>query len=580
MPSLAMPSPAMPSRTLPSLAAAALALVLLATGCGEAGGRTGSATFQADDDWSLRSERSGFEETASHEEVVAYLEQAARSHPSLHLTRFGYTNEGRMLPLLVAGPVEDATPETVRAASGEGDIPVVYLQGGIHSGEAAGKEGLLRLVRELAHDERPAVFDELILLIGPIYNADGNERIDLGNRPRQHGPIGGMGTRANAQGLDLNRDQMKLDSPEARSLAGLMTAYDPHVIVDLHTTNGTRHAYHLTYSPPLHPATPEPIDALLRDELLPAATEGVESEHGWHFYHYGNVSTRDGERAWFTFDHRPRFVTNYAGLRNRMGVLSEAYSYATFEDRILASERFVDEILEWTRENGERVIRTVREEDTRDLRGMQIAVRGGFPEEAETHPILMGAVEEEAHPYTGEAILRRLDVVEEEPMAAFIAFVGTEQETVPDAYLVPRDLDDVIDRLRAHGVQIEEPGAEPWPEGEMQRFAIQTIDVSEQPFQGRNEVVVEGAWEPVAPAGAADPAAGAADPAAAPADPAAARESGEWLLVPMDQPLARLAFLLLEPRADDGLLNWGLMEGRVEAGGEYPLRRVLGEREQ
>jgi murein tripeptide amidase MpaA len=58
-----------------------------------------------------------------------------------------------------------------------------------------------------------------VLLVAPIFNADGNERVALGNRPHQHGPVGGMGTRANAQGLNINRDFSKLETPEARSQA-------------------------------------------------------------------------------------------------------------------------------------------------------------------------------------------------------------------------------------------------------------------------------------------------------------------------------------------------------------------------
>jgi murein tripeptide amidase MpaA len=59
-----------------------------------------------------------------------------------------------------------------------------------------------------------------VLLVGPIYNADGNEAVDLGIARGSTVRWEGMGTRPNAQGLDLNRDQMKLDSPEGRRWPG------------------------------------------------------------------------------------------------------------------------------------------------------------------------------------------------------------------------------------------------------------------------------------------------------------------------------------------------------------------------
>ena len=121
------------------------------------------------------------------------------------------------------------------------------------------------LLRDLLAGQHREWRESMVLLIAPVYNADGNERVTLTNRGRQHGPIGGMGQRPNAQGYDLNRDHMKLDSPEARSVARLLSEYDPQVAIDLHTTNGTRHAYHITYSPPLHPNTPAGIDDFLRE---------------------------------------------------------------------------------------------------------------------------------------------------------------------------------------------------------------------------------------------------------------------------------------------------------------------------
>ncbi len=526
-----------------ALLATAAAFVLVSA-CSEVGSERRGGF-----DEPIRPELTDFAETSSYEDVMEYARLAHAASPWLHLKTFGYSNEGRPLPLLVAGRVDDAGAESVRAA----DRPVILLLGNIHAGEVAGKEALLRLLRRIASGEVEPWLSDLVLLIAPVYNADGNERVDLGNRPRQYGPFGGMGTRANAQGLNLNRDQMKLDAPEARALARLLTEYDPEVIVDLHTTNGTRHAYHLTYAPPLHPATPREVDALLREGLLPDVTAQIEDDYGWHFWHYGNVGGGGGARGWYTFDHRPRFVTNYAGLRNRIGILSEAYSYASFEDRILATERFVDGILEWVQVNAELVRSVAREADASDLRGTLLPVRAGFPAEGDPVTILMGDVVEESHPWTGRPVLLRTDDVFPEEMPAFIRFEGTASAEVPAAYLVPADQVAVIDRLRAHGIRLEGGGASI---GEAQAFRVDVVDRSESLFEGRNEVRVEGSWVAAGLVSGGD-----------------ALLEADHVRVPMDQPLARLAFQLLEPRADDGFLNWGIFEGYAE-GEAFPLLRV------
>jgi hypothetical protein len=225
------------------------------------------------------------------------------------------------------------------------------------------------------------------------------------NRPRQHGPVAGRGVRPNAQGLDLNRDHTKLESPEARGLVAMLTAYDPHVIVDLHTTNGTYHGYHLTYAPPLHPNTPVEIDRILRGEWLPQVTELVRQEQGWLMYYYGNVpSAEDGNantpRGWYSYDHRPRFGTQYAGLRNRFGILSEAYAYLTFEQRVKVTADFVDATLGWTYANATRIRQVTAAADAEDVRGRPLALTARMRQTGET-TILMGEVVEEASRWMG-----------------------------------------------------------------------------------------------------------------------------------------------------------------------------------
>ena len=118
----------------------------------------------------------------------------------------------------------------------------------------------------------------MVLLVNPNYNADGNEKVTLTSRGFQHGPIGGQGTRANAQGFNINRDDIKLETPEARSMVRLLNDFDPHVMIDLHTTNGSRHAYHLTYETPNNPAVDPAIVARTREWL--AAVTKADQEQG------------------------------------------------------------------------------------------------------------------------------------------------------------------------------------------------------------------------------------------------------------------------------------------------------------
>ncbi|MBM3790713.1 MAG: peptidase M14, partial [Acidobacteria bacterium] len=306
-------------RTMP--AAALTLLILLASPTARAQRNVPPSL----EDLETRPERTGFAETSRYQDVMEFLRAVAAASPDIHLTTFGYSFEGRPLPLAVVGRVKDAGPDAVRAAG----KTRVYIQGNIHAGEVEGKEACLELLRAIARKQHEDWLESMILLVGPIYNPDGNERVNLTNRGSQHGPIGGMGQRATAQNYDLNRDHTKLDAPESRSLAQMFGLYDPHLAVDLHTTNGTVHAYHLTYAPPLHPATAPEVTDFLRKGLLPAVTRAIREKDGWDFYFYGNVPGGRGgaaaERAWHTTEPTPRYSANYFGLRNRMGILSEAF---------------------------------------------------------------------------------------------------------------------------------------------------------------------------------------------------------------------------------------------------------------
>jgi len=490
-----------------------------------------------------RAEATDFVETSSYDDILTFLAALNSASPELHVGAFGYSYEGRRLPLVIWG-APTPTAEAVRA-SGK---TRVLVMANIHAGEVEGKDASLQLLREISRGGHAAWRDSLVLLVAPIYNADGNERIRLDNRPFQLGPIGGMGQRPNAQGLDLNRDYMKLESPEARSLVRLFAEFDPHVVIDLHATNGTHHGYHLTYSPPLNPGTDPAIVEFARGRWLPAVT--AELEPDWSTWHYGNLPRDEGIEAgegWYTFSAQPRFGNNYAGLRNRFGLLSEAYAYLPFEDRIEVTRRFVESLLDFAAAHAGEIRRRTGDADARDLTGIELPVRAEYDCGPEVE-ILMGEVEALRHPYTGETMLRRLPLQRPESMADCAAFRGIETSRVPAAWLIPPGLEPAIELLTAHGIRwhaLSEPLA---MDGEA--FTIRGSSRAEREFQGHRERTLEGHWEP-----------------------ATATLPAGTVVVPSAQPLGRLAFYLLDPRSDDGLVAWNVLDEALEGVSSYPILR-------
>ncbi|MDQ3011373.1 MAG: hypothetical protein M3X11_11800, partial [Acidobacteriota bacterium] len=282
-----------------------------------------------------RAELTNYEETSRYEDVMQFIAALQKQTDKLRVESFGKSGEGRDLPLMIFADPPISQPRQAR----DSGKPIVFIQANIHAGEVEGKEAMLHLSRRIANGDLRMLLSKLIILVAPIYNADGNENFSLANRTAQNGPIGGVGTRENGKGMDLNRDYMKLETPEANALINLFNRWDPHLTVDLHTTNGSYHGYHLTYAPTLNPNADARLIAFERGKMLPAITRTLLKTHKFRTYHYGNFATkermnreldtfemqRSGKEAqpatgveskpetkiWRTFDHRPRFGNNY-----------------------------------------------------------------------------------------------------------------------------------------------------------------------------------------------------------------------------------------------------------------------------
>jgi hypothetical protein len=521
-------------------------------------------------DLRTRAETSNYEETSTYADVMRIVKAVASASPLARYQTYGKTEEGREMPLLILSEPAVESPEAARKLG----RPIVFIQGNIHAGEVEGKEAALILARRLTQGDLRPILKQLVILIAPIYNADGNEKFDVQNRTAQYGPVAGVGTRENSKGLDLNRDHMKLDSVEARAFVGLMNRWDPHVGMDLHTTNGSYHGYHLTYAPTLNPNADARMISLAREVVLPAIQQAVLKKHKFRTYYYGNFARESGGQAgprvdpanpgdttWRTFDHRPRFNNNYLGLRNRLAILSEAYSYLDFRGRVRATEVFVEEALNTIVANASRITTLTAQLDNETKtyatgKGPALGVDFRFAALPAPVDILIGDVEKKPNPRSGREMLAMTDMAVPVKMKDYGLFEPTRTVSMPRGWLIPRAHVEssayaaAIERLRLHGVQVQRVTDD--TEVAVERFVIATYTRAPKPFQNRYEARLTGKHE-------------------------TAKLSAQQgaLFIPANQPLARLAFYLLEPESDDGLTNWNFLDAYLAPGKVYPIYKLM-----
>ncbi|HUX33328.1 MAG TPA: M14 family metallopeptidase [Gemmatimonadaceae bacterium] len=506
-----------------------------------------------------RAERTNFMETSHYADVIAFIDSLKLLEKDQIATGvIGKTSEGREIPYVVASrPLVHTAAEAQRL-----NRPIVYVQADIHAGEVEGKEAMLAMLRELTDDKDPNVLDSLVLVVVPIYNADGNEMFgpQETRRPAQDGPEL-VGQRANGQGLDLNRDYIKADAPETQASLRMFDAWDPDVFVDLHTTDGTYHGYALTYAASLSPAA-KFTGPFTMDTLLPAVRRNLLARERIQTFDYGNVESPDGgPRGWYTYDARPRYGTNYYGLRGRISVLSEAYSHDPFRTRIASTYAFVGELLSLIAANKEEIVDVAHEADRKTIAG------GTTPSDA---PFVSLRAEYTQHPEYADIILedlaklpdsteklpgvkrgyRRIGKFHTERMPVYDRFQSTLDRRMPVAYAFGADQKPLVDRLRLHGIFVEQLVDSLNVAAE--RFAIDSLIRNPQEYQGHHEERLEGLWTPLA--------------VTLPAGTYVVREA---------QPLAILAMYLLEPESDDGFTTWNVMDDWIGPGRDYPVLRIV-----
>lgn len=150
----------------------------------------------------------------NYQEMMQFIDSLKIQHPNLLSIQFiGESQLGKKIPMVL-----------LSNANGKEKLKV-WFQGGLHGNEMASTECVLYLMEQVLADPKLIyLLDKIDLMVVPMANIDGYEKQD----------------RYAANGLDLNRDQTKLNIKESIFLKQSFSDFNPHVAIDFHEYNPFR----------------------------------------------------------------------------------------------------------------------------------------------------------------------------------------------------------------------------------------------------------------------------------------------------------------------------------------------------
>ncbi len=488
------------------------------------------------DGWDTHFETSGGRETCRYDRTMDYCRRLASASPWLHVTRFGISPQGRDLILLIA----DRDGDFTSTASREAGKAVLLLQAGIHAGEIDGKDAGLMLMRDIAVRRTcPELLDHLTILFMPIFNVDGHERFGPHNRANQNGPVE-MGWRVTAQGYNLNRDYLKADAPEMRAWLALFADWLPDFLIDSHVSDGADFRYVVMYGLELGGNLDPGLTDWTRDVYRDGLADAMAAD-GYPIMPYGGFrrrhDPRSGIRVWSS---GPRYSHGYAAIQNRPALLLETHMFKDYKTRVDATYHVFRHTAEILNRDHERLLGAVADADRRAanaaFREAPLPLRLSVDESDSTSMNFLGYEYEFVDSeITGERYPVYSDVPADFEIPIFDKCTAALEVRLPEAYFIPPEWTEVIDRLALHGVAMRRLSQPAVLRVSSARFAA--VSWREQPFEGRHTL----------------------EYTAEPLDEVRTYPRGT-VVVDMNQRASRVAAHALAPEAPDALIRWGFFD--------------------
>ena len=514
-------------------------------------GKSESLIAKPGNTWITPAEKSNFIVTPGYDETMNWFKKLTAASPLLTMVSIGKSVEGRDIYMIIA-----STEKNISAVSLKNSVkPLMLAQAGIHSGEIDGKDAGMMLLRDIAFGNKKILLDKVNFLFVPILSVDAHERSSPYNRPNQRGPQN-QGWRTNAQNLNLNRDYAKLDTKEIRAVIKVINDYDPVLYMDIHVTDGADYQYDITfgglgqqgYSPSISHwletvYKPYADKDLIANGHIPGPLLNAYNEKD---FSQGNIVTTGG----------PRFSDSYGDLRHLAAILVENHSLKPYKQRVLGTYILLEGTLKLLATEGQS-LKKITETD-KAARAAKIPLAWKIPQMKNTI-----SVDSKFSELNNDTIITAPDSLNFLAIASvthkstvtnsdYVEWLGkpTTMKIVnyrstepfdwierPKGYWVPAACNDVIERLKLHGIKmtiITEAREINVDMYRVRNYKFEDDNHIVQPFEGHMQVNGSTKSETRKQLFAAGSA-----------------------YISTDQPLGDLAIVLLEPTSKDSFFSWG-----------------------
>lgn len=472
-------------------------------------------------------------QTPTYAEVMDYYRYADSISPYMHLQEGGLTDAGIPLHVLVIDGDQQFTAASARSRN----KMILLINNGIHPGEPDGVDACLQLVDRLLHAENPeTMLADLLICIIPMYNIDGALNRNSTTRVNQNGPEA-YGFRGNARNYDLNRDFIKADSRNAIAFAGIYTQFYPDVFIDTHVSNGADYQHVITLIPTLS-AKLSPHQQVYMDEyMLPELYAKMQTK-GYPMCPYVNTIEETPDDGLLAFHDRPRYSTGYAALFNAIGFMPETHMLKPYPQRVASTLAFIESVMETMVKQKTYITQTreIADKYQMEKRDMYLDYTPDMKEHSTFE--FMGYVA--AYKPSDVSGLPRLYYDRNQPYTKEIPYYNKYKPTtsvrIPEAYIVPQAWVEIIEKLKANRVHMEQLTADTLITATT--YYITKFETGDYPYEGHyfhNQVEVRFEYAPVL------------------------CHKGDYI-IKTKQSAVQYLVTALEPQSPDGFFAWGFFD--------------------